>query len=100
MARTINGYPEGLYRVTAPAWCRHKDIFVIYTIGVLVTGIAAAKVTGRAQCSNCGADTGVLTQDEKGKVSVPVAADAARWLAHNELMRLERVAILQEIPAP
>lgn len=94
MARTINGYPASFYKVTAPKWCRHKDQYVAYEFG---EDFATASLTTRATCSNCGADTGELDAGLQGTKSVAAATDVARKLAHDALMKIEKVGAVSEV---
>ncbi len=88
---TINGYPASFYKVTAPKWCRHKDQYLVYEVGV-----AYVRVT----CANCSADTGQVAAPLLYGESVAVRSERARRLGHDALMKIEKVGTVSEVAAP
>lgn len=69
-------------RITAPKWCRHKDMFRSY-----VTNADVETVT----CSNCSAvGVGMNSTDPEWR----------RQTADDALMKIEKVGAVSEVAAP
>lgn len=91
-----NGYPQGFYNVTAPKWCRHKDQYVTYYREDETPLTKYARMT----CLNCSADTGLLMATFYQGTSADQIDDALRKLAHDALMKIEKVGQVSETDAP
>lgn len=76
---------RGSVRITAPAWCRHKEMFRSYvTEEHLVTWLT------NVQCSNCGASATDAGQ----------TPEQSKQAANDALMKIEKVGAVSEVAAP
>lgn len=70
-------------RITAPKWCRHKEMFRSYVV--------REDDIVEATCSNCGASAAGLDSTDP---------EWRRQTADDALMKIEKVGAVTEVPAP